>query len=108
MLCGTVVPAEFEPLPERALFSRIEYLALLVDPAELADRLRRRPAWRAWDDGRIAETVAFAAELPKLAASPHLPMETLDTTGLAPSAVADAVVVWVDRHLAAAEPSVLP
>ncbi len=101
LLCGTVVPAELEPLPERALFSRIEYLALLVDPMELADRLAGRPAWRAWDDVRIAETVAFAAGLPALATSSRPPMETLDTTGQAPTAVVDAVVAWVDRHLGA-------
>ncbi|MFN2495828.1 MAG: AAA family ATPase, partial [Pseudonocardiaceae bacterium] len=46
LLCGTVVPPELEPLPERALFSTVHYLALTCRPDVLARRLRSRPAWR--------------------------------------------------------------
>ena len=60
LLCGTVDPAELAPLPERVLFARIHYLALVPDPAVLVQRLRRRPAWRGWDEARIAETVDYA------------------------------------------------
>ena len=46
VLCGTVVPPEFEPLPERVFFADIHYLALVAEPEVLTRRLRARPAWR--------------------------------------------------------------
>jgi gluconate kinase len=46
LLCGTVVPPELEPLPERALFTTVHYLALTCRSDVLAQRLRARPAWR--------------------------------------------------------------
>src|SRR5690606_4011091 len=60
LLCGTVLPAELEDLPERVLFSDIAYLALVCRPDVLADRLRTRPPWRGWDEGRIAEMLEYA------------------------------------------------
>ena len=48
LLCGTVVPPELEPLPERALFREVHYLALTCRADVLAARLRARPAWREW------------------------------------------------------------
>ena len=63
LLCGTVVPPELEPLPERALFSQVHYLALTCRADILAARLRARPAWREWDEPRIAETLEYAAWL---------------------------------------------
>jgi hypothetical protein len=40
----TVVPPELEPLPERALFRDVHYLALTCRADVLAARLRARPA----------------------------------------------------------------
>ncbi len=99
LLCGTVVPAELEPLPERVLFDRVHYLALITDPERLADRLRARPAWRGWDEHRIAETVAFARDLRETAASSCPPVEVLDTTGSPPPAIAAAVLRWLEQRL---------
>ncbi|MFI6574607.1 AAA family ATPase [Nocardiopsis sp. NPDC050513] len=97
VLCGTVVPPEFEPLPERALFSAVHYLALTCDPDVLADRLRARPAWREWDEERIEETLDFAAwvagEGPRLAP----PLTLVDTTGTGPAQTADTVCRWVEE-----------
>jgi len=42
LLCGTVVPPELEPLPERALFGQVHYLALTCRADVLAARLRAR------------------------------------------------------------------
>src|SRR5918997_6427970 len=80
LLCGTVVPPELEPLPERALFSAVHYLALTCQAAVLAQRLRARPVWREWDEPRIAETLDYASWLRRNAATLEPPVELLDTT----------------------------
>lgn len=100
LVCGTVVPAELEALPERALFSTIHYLALTAPADVLAARLRARPAWRGWDEDRIAETVAFAAELTEGAAAMRPPVALLDATGRDPAALAGEVADWVLGRLA--------
>ncbi|HEU5157919.1 MAG TPA: AAA family ATPase [Streptosporangiaceae bacterium] len=94
LLCGTVVPPEFEPLPERALFTEIRYLALTCDPHVLAERLRRRPAWREWSEPRITETLEFNDWIRAEAASMNPPMRLLDTTRSSVTATADHVCAW--------------
>lgn len=95
LLCGTVVPAELEPLPERVLFAAVHYLALDHRSELLAARLRARPAWRGWDEHRIAEMVAFADELRATAATMRPPVDLLDATGRDASEVAGQVQRWV-------------
>ena len=95
VLCGTVVPPEFEELPERPLFSEIRYLSLMCDPDVLAGRLRERPAWRQWDESRIAEMLDYAAWISETAHEMDPPMELLDTTGAPVKETADRVVDWV-------------
>lgn len=94
LLCGTVVPPEFEPLPERALFTEIRYLALTCDPDVLADRLRRRPAWRGWSAPRITETLEFNEWIRVTAAAMEPPMRLLDTTRAPVTATAERVCAW--------------
>jgi predicted kinase len=94
LLCGTVVPPEFEPLPERALFSEIRYLALTCDRDVLAERLRRRPAWRGWSEPRIAETLEFNDWIRAEAASMDPPMRLLDTTRTPVASTAERVRAW--------------
>lgn len=94
LLCGTVVPAEFEPLPERALFTEIHYLALTCDRRVLADRLRGRPAWREWSEPRIAETLEFNDWIRAEASSTKPPMRLLDTTRATIESTADHVRAW--------------
>lgn len=99
VLCGTVVPPEFEPLPERALFSDIHYLALVAEPDVLATRLAARPAWREWDDeDRVAEMLAFTAWLRDNAADMH-PLVRLVDTGHAPLDAAVDAACDGDRAL---------
>lgn len=95
VLVGTVVPPEFEPLPERKLFERIDYLCLTCDPAVLAARLRARPAWREWDEPRIAEMLDYAAWICENAAQFEPPMTLLDTTQARVEETAAAVREWV-------------
>ncbi|MFN0030355.1 MAG: AAA family ATPase [Acidimicrobiales bacterium] len=98
LLCGTVVPEELEPLPERALFSAIHYLALDAADEVLANRLRARPAWRGWDEDRIEEMLRFARDLRRRAGDASRPAETLHglaTDGRQLEVVAQDVVRWV-------------
>nr|WP_211224004.1 AAA family ATPase [Pseudonocardia asaccharolytica] len=95
LLCGTVVPPELEVLPERALFTRIHYLALTCEAGALAARLWARPAWRRWDEPRIAEMLDHAAWLTATASRLEPPVELLDTTDLPPAEVAERVETWL-------------
>lgn len=100
VLCGTVVPLEFEPLPERALFSDIHYLAFVADDDVLAKRLAARPAWREWDDEeRVAEMLAFTAWLRETAAEMHPPVRLFDTSDVPLDAAVDAAFRWVRELL---------
>ncbi|EHY89904.1 putative nucleoside kinase, CMP and AMP kinase [Saccharomonospora azurea NA-128] len=100
VLCGTVVPPEFEPLPERVFFSDIHYLALVADSDVLARRLRRRPAWRGWDEPRIAEMLEFNEWLRRDGPSLAPPVELFDTTSVPLGESVAYVERWVRRVLA--------
>ncbi|MEV6829358.1 nucleoside kinase [Amycolatopsis sp. NPDC051102] len=97
VLCGTVAPPEFEPLPERAFFSDIHYLALVGSPESLRARLRARPAWREWDEPRIDEMLEFNDWLRKSA--PGLGVDVFDTTDVSREATADHAERWIRARL---------
>lgn len=96
LLCGTVVPPELEPRPERVLFSDVHYLALTAAPEVLAERLRARPAWRKWqDEERIDEMLQFAAWLRENAATMQPAVDLVDTTEQSLDAVVKTAREWV-------------
>jgi len=99
VLCGTVVPAELESLPERALFTEIHYLAYIADDEVLAERLRRRPAWREWSEPRIDEMIEFADRLRAQAATMRPPVRLFDTTDAPLDAAVDAACRWILARL---------
>jgi len=100
VLCGTVVPPEFEHRPERVLVGDIHYLALMCEKSVLRDRLRARPAWRGWqDDERVAEMLEFDDWIRRNAELTDPPMRLLDTTHSTPADTAAEVVNWVRSHL---------
>jgi predicted kinase len=99
VLCGTVAPPQFEPWPERVLFADIHYLALTCEPAVLAERLRGRPAWRAWDKERITEMLGFNEWVLREGEATKPPMTLLDTTSVSPDQTAADVAAWVLRWL---------
>jgi len=103
VLCGTVAPPQFESWPERALFADIHYLALTCAADVLAERLRHRPAWRAWDEERIAEMLEFNAWVVNEHARTTPPMTLLDTTSMSPEQTAAQVAAWVHAGLARAD-----
>jgi broad-specificity NMP kinase len=102
VLVGTVVPEQFERRPERAFVGEIHYLALVADPEVLRSRLRARPAWRGWDEPRIAETLEFNDWLRREGPTLDPPVELLDTTTLELAETARLVTEWVLRGCAPA------
>jgi predicted kinase len=105
VLCGTVVPPQFEHWPERALFDPIHYLALTCDDAVLRARLLSRPAWRGWDVDRTDEMLEFASWLRTARTEP--PMTLLDTTTRSVPETADVVEDWVRARLGPRDDRVL-
>jgi broad-specificity NMP kinase len=95
VLCGTVVPPEFESLPERVFFSDIHYFALVAEPDALARRLRARPAWREWSEERIAEMLEFNDWLRAEAGALSPPVRLFDTTHASLDEAVDAVIQWI-------------
>jgi broad-specificity NMP kinase len=101
VLVGTVVPEQFERRPERVFVGEIHYLALVADPDVLGPRLRARPAWRGWDEPRIAETLEFNDWLRRTGPTLDPPVELLDTAALELTETARVVIEWVRRGCAA-------
>ena len=65
----------------------------------LAGRLRVRPAWRQWDESRIAEMLDYGAWLDTTASRLHPPVDLLDTTAVPPATTAEQVEGWLNRLL---------
>ncbi len=100
VLVGTVVPVQLEHRPERVFVGDIHYLGLVCEPEVLSARLRARPAWRGWDEPRIAETLEFNDWLRRNGPALDPPVELLDTTALPPAEIARVVTQWVRRNCA--------
>jgi hypothetical protein len=97
VLVGTVVPVQLEHRPERVFVGDIHYLGLVCEPEVLSARLRARPAWRGWDEPRIAETLEFNDWLRRNGPALDPPVELLDTTALPPAEIARVVTDWIRR-----------
>jgi hypothetical protein len=55
---GLALPQHIEPLPERASFDGVHYLALVADDKVLAMRIRSRKAPRCTTDAHVEEHVS--------------------------------------------------
>ncbi len=100
VLCGTALPDQFEPCPERRYFTELHYLALVCDDDLLAARLRARPSWRgAGGDAFVDTMTAFNRWIKANAAATRPPMSLLDTTGSSVEQSVDQVAAWVRAHL---------
>jgi hypothetical protein len=105
VLIATQLPGHYGNLPERAWFSEIHYLALVGESEEIAERLRRRPAWRGVTEEQILDMLAFNDSLKANAAATSPPMKLLDTSATPPSQTVTAVAAWVRERLPAALPA---
>jgi broad-specificity NMP kinase len=95
-LFGTTVPEHLEDCPARPLLRAVHYLALVLEPAELARRLRERPAWRGCSaDPFVAEMVQFDGWLRTHAGETRPPMTVLDITRLTVAETARRVAEWM-------------
>lgn len=100
VLCGTAVPAQMEPCPERRYLAAIHYLALVCDDDILTQRLRARPDWRqSGGDEFSARMTAFNGWLKANASQPAPPMALLDTSRITVQAAAEQVATWVRERL---------
>lgn len=102
VLCGCAVPKQFELQPERELFDRIHYLAVVCGEEALEQRLRRGrgvtdPAW-------LESSRAFNRWLKENAARTIPEITLLDTTSLTPEQAADRADSWIRGRLGARAP----
>ncbi len=95
-LFGTTVPENMESCLARPLLREIHYLALVLDQAELAARLRARPAWRGSStDAFVEEMLKCDAGLRANAERTTPPMTLLDVTGMAVAEAGERVREWI-------------
>jgi hypothetical protein len=73
VLCGSLPTGQLEVLPARRLVGPVHFCNLDCPDAALAERLRARPAWRAWTEERIVAHQRFAAGLRDRSSRPSTP-----------------------------------
>jgi hypothetical protein len=98
---GFAVPHNVEPLPERASFSGVHYLALTCAEDVLVARIRARELPRRTDDAHVKEHVDFNAWLRTNAATTVPPVTLIDTTHAGIDETAASVAAWIRTSLAA-------
>ena len=96
---GMGVPENMEPCVERRYFSELHYLALTCDDEVLADRLRKRPKWRASAE---EEHVSFNRWFKDNACKTDPPIMLLDTTDVPIPDIGDRVAAWMLERIDAA------
>src|SRR5579859_847406 len=64
VLCGTALPKQVEPCPQRRYFSTVYYLTLVCDDDVLVERLKARPAWRKSPSLRCSRSIAGSRNMP--------------------------------------------
>lgn len=100
LLCGTALPFQLEPVPERRYIGDIHYLALTCEPDVLRSRLEERPAWRdSSSEVFVNRCIEFNTWLRANADTTSPPMTLLETSVDSPEQVADAVRSWVTARL---------
>jgi hypothetical protein len=93
---GVGVPSNLESCVERRYFSSVRYLALTCDDAALAERLRRRPAWRkSADPAFVEEQVRFNRWFQDTAGKTTPAIDLLDTTDVPIKRTTEQVTRWI-------------
>ena len=96
---GFAVPHNVEPLPERAAFSSVHYLAVTCDDDTLAKRIRARKPPRRTDDAHVKEHVDFNGWLRANARSAVPPVTLVDTTHSTIDETTATVAAWIRSTL---------
>jgi len=90
---GFAVPHNVEPLPERAAFDRVDYLALVCDDDALRARIRGREPPRRTDDEHLNEQLDFNRWLRANASTKSISL--IDTTHITIDEAASRVAAWI-------------
>lgn len=97
VLCGSADPEQFEHLAERALFTKLHYLAVVCEEEILISRMR---IGRGVNDGNwIHSSSQFNEWLKENADKTHPKMTLLDNTRLTPSEAARAIDGWIREKI---------
>ncbi len=100
-LIGSSTPGQFEKCAESRYFSKICYLALVCDEAELVKRLKARPSWRnSGSEEVLKNMINFNRWLIENAAKTRPAMSLLDTSNLTVDDTVAASKAWIERSLA--------
>jgi hypothetical protein len=95
LICGIVMPSDFEACEDRNLVGTIHYLNLHCSDAIREERLRSRPAWRqSGSDWFVEEHRQVAQRLLELSSAYDPPMPTIDTSATPPDQIARSITKW--------------
>jgi hypothetical protein len=96
LFCAGGIPENVEPCVERRYFSKVHYLALTCEDEELAERLRKRPAWRDCSDpAYIKEHMRFNQWFKETGSRGEPVVELLGTTRVPIEETAKQVARWI-------------
>jgi hypothetical protein len=100
LFCAGGIPENVERCVERRYFSEVHYLALTSEEEDLAERLRKRPAWRKCnDDAYIEEQVRFNQWLKAMGSKVTPAFEVLNTTKVSIEETVEQVASWIGERL---------
>jgi predicted kinase len=100
VLCGTALPGQLEPCPERRYFSTVHYLALICDHALLEERLRLRPQWRhSGSDVEVRRMVKFNRWIKEHAPTTDPPMTLYESSRQTIQETTAQVARWIRERL---------
>lgn len=97
VLCGSADPEQFEHLPERELFTDINYLAVVCGDEVL--RTRMREGRKITDENWIESSVTFNAWLKENADKTTPQITLLDNSALSPLETAEQIERWIREHI---------
>lgn len=97
VLCGCATPEQFENLPERELFTKIHYIAVVSDSDIFEKRMRE--GRKVTDDGWIKSSLHFNDWLKKNAEKTTPTISLVDNSHLTPEETAERIDEWIRKNL---------
>jgi predicted kinase len=100
LFCTGTIPENIEPCVERRYFTKVHYLALTCEPEELAERLRRRPAWRDAGVSQFSQAqVKFNRWIVEKGQYEEPAIRVVDTTRATLADSSGQVAAWIKTRL---------
>lgn len=97
VLCGCCTPKQFEPLPQRTLFTQIHYLAVTCSDDALRSRMTIGRGIT--DEGWLQSSAQFNRWLIENGGNTTPPIERLDASHLTPEQTAAKIDEWIRSKL---------